>query len=442
MEEQPNITVGLCEKYHGIEGFFNGPFTVPDGGKITGSFHASAEGGSVVLVNEKRQEVLRSPKIICIPIEPSTFSLKAVTIGRSFHWERQESQTFEGALTFLADVDGTLTAINTLSVESYLSSVITSEMSGTAPLEFLKAQAVTSRSWLVAMLEKKKQANQRPTSSARTYFKEGEIIRWYDLEDHERFDVCADDHCQRYQGVARKGQAVEAVSGTCGTFLTWQGKVCDARFHKACGGLTEWFETAWADVQVPYLISISDASGTFEGVQSEEDARQWLLSRPDAYCRVEDQDFLGCVLPSYDQETADFFRWQVVYERGDLEKIIHDKSGIDFGTLHGLIPLVRGPSGRIHRLKIVGSRETVIVGKELEIRRWLSPSHLYSSAFVVQAMGGLAGIPEQFVLHGGGWGHGVGLCQIGAAAMAERGFSAEAILAHYFPGTLLERLYS
>jgi peptidoglycan hydrolase-like amidase len=219
------------------------------------------------------------------------------------------------------------------------------------------------------------------------------------------------------------------------------GGICDARFHKACGGLTDRFDIAWEDIEVPYLRSISDGPAAFKRIENEEVARQWLLSRPDAYCHVMDADFLGRVLPAYDFETGDFFRWQVVYGKGELEKILYSKSGIDFGVLQELIPLARGPSGRIYQLKIVGSEKTIVIGKELEIRRWLSPSHLYSSAFIVHAEGGTAQMPERFVLNGGGWGHGIGLCQIGAAVMAERGFSAQTILAHYFPGTSLERCY-
>ena len=379
--------------------------------------------------------------IHCLAGEGATFSIDGVTIGRNFHWERQASQIFEGNLTLVAEANGTLTAINTLSLESYLASVISSEMSSSAPAEFLKAQAVTSRSWLMAMLEKKKKL-----SVARPFFmttpeKGDEIIRWYDRGDHEHFDVCADDHCQRYQGVAVKEHAAEAVTSTKGLCLAWMGRVCDARFHKACGGLTDHFDVAWEDIKVPYLHSISDGPKEFNRIENEEAARQWFLSRPDAYCHVTDTDFLKRILPAYDFETGDFFRWRVKYGQRELKEILFSKSGIDFGTIQELIPLARGPSGRIYQLKIVGSEKTMVLGKELEIRRWLSPSHLYSSAFIVHTEGGTVEMPERFVLTGGGWGHGIGLCQIGAAVMAEQGFSAQMILAHYFPGTSLERYY-
>jgi SpoIID/LytB domain protein len=291
------------------------------------------------------------------------------------------------------------------------------------------------------LLKKARSSATPPPSPVRRRHSEDEIIRWYDREDHGQFDVCADDHCQRYQGIAGQGRAADAVRDTRGLFLSWRGEVCDARFHKACGGLTERFGTAWEDIDVPYLASVSDGPAAFDPADTEQRARLWLHSRPDAYCSIRDTDFLAGILPDYDRETADFFRWQLAHDRRDLEKIIENKSQMEMGTLREILPLARGPSGRIHRLRIVGSRRSLEIGKELEIRRWLSPSHLYSSAFTITAQGGTADAPERFVFHGGGWGHGVGLCQIGAAVMAQRGFSTEDILAHYFPGASLERRY-
>ena len=441
MDDQPNITVGLCEDYAVIEGRFEGPFRGTAGKNLTGPFRAFAEGAAVVLTDAGGTEILRNPLIRCNPGEGATFSLAAVTIGRGFHWERRQSQLFDGALTLVAGMRGGVTAINTVPLELYLASVISSEMNSAAPPEFLKAQAITSRSWLVAMLEKKERTARTPLPSVPIRLGENEMIRWYDRQDHQRFDVCADDHCQRYQGIMARGRAAEAVTATRGLFLTWRGEVCDARYHKACGGLTERFATAWEDAEVPYLTPVSDGPEQFAAVETEGAAGRWFSTRPDAYCRTDDRDFLARILPVYDRETADFFRWQLIYERGELEAIIKDRSGMDFGTLLEIIPVGRGPSGRLHRLKIIGSKRTFDVGKELEIRRWLSPSHLYSSAFVVHGEGASGGAPARFVLHGGGWGHGVGLCQIGAAVMAERGFPAEAILAHYFPAASLERRY-
>jgi SpoIID/LytB domain protein len=268
--------------------------------------------------------------------------------------------------------------------------------------------------------------------------KEGEVIRWYDREDHDLFNVCADDHCQRYQGITKivSEQAEEAVRETRGMVITYQDKICDARYSKACGGITEDFDTAWDDKRVPYLGSISDASVSHQPIGTEEEASAWILSNPEAYCNTKDGGLLEKILPDFDRETKTFFRWTIEYSREELEEILREKSGFDFGTLQEIVPLRRGPSGRISRLKIVGSKRSMVVGKELEIRRWLSRSHLYSSAFFVMVEA------ERFILQGGGWGHGVGLCQIGAAVMATRGFSAEEILRHYFRGIEIKKVYA
>jgi SpoIID/LytB domain protein len=272
---------------------------------------------------------------------------------------------------------------------------------------------------------------------------EEEVVRWYGREEHDLFDVCADDHCQRYHGVTRITfpEVRRAVGETRGIVITWGDEICDARYSKACGGLTEEFVTAWDDARRPYLTSVTDAPEPYPPVTTEQEAARWCLSAPEAYCNTKDKAILEKVLPAFDRETEGFFRWSVDYSREELEEILREKSGFDFGRLQAIEPLTRGPSGRISRLRITGSRRSVIVGKELEIRRWLSRSHLYSSAFVVQACGAAGLDPERFVFHGAGWGHGVGLCQIGAAVMASRGFSAEQIVEHYFPGTALERLY-
>jgi SpoIID/LytB domain protein len=328
--------------------------------------------------------------------------------------------------------------INEISLEDYLESVISSEMSAEAPLEFLKAQAITARSWLVAMLAKKKAA--RCLSGTKT---ENEIIVWQDVNDHEEFDVCADDHCQRYQGITRiiSADVHQAIESTRGLYLVYAGEICDARYCKSCGGQTEIFSTAWEDKSSDYLRSITDDAQQHSPVKSELEAKDWFAGRPQAYCNTMNKELLSRILSDFDQETSDFYRWQVIYKRQDLEKIILKKSGIDFGTLRNLITLERGPSGRIYKLKIEGSRKTVIVGKELEIRRWLSVSHLLSSAFVVSKTSAADGSVESFTLTGGGWGHGVGLCQIGAAVMAAKGFKVEEILAHYFTGAKIKKLY-
>jgi stage II sporulation protein D len=316
--------------------------------------------------------------------------------------------------------------------------VISSEMSAAAPLEFLKTQAVTARSWLVAMLEKKKTAKQLLNATTAE-----EIVAWQDINDHEGFDVCADDHCQRYQGITKiiSANVAQAIEATRGLFLVDNDNICDARYYKCCGGQTEVFSTAWEDASFPYLASVTDAAEKHTPIASEEQAVAWLRSSPTAYCNTSDADILRRILPSFDQETLNFYRWQVIYPREELEEIIKTNSGIDFGELKNIVPLSRGSSGRIYRLKVEGSSSSIIVGKELQIRRWLSPTHLLSSAFVVTTERSATGKVLRFILDGGGWGHGVGLCQIGAAVMATKGFRAGDILAHYFTGARLQKFY-
>jgi SpoIID/LytB domain protein len=358
-----------------------------------------------------------------------------VTIGKKFHWERTENQTFQGDLMLRLCEDGTIFVINEISVEDYLRSVISSEMNADAPMEFLKAHAILSRSWLMAALNQKKGSKRASTTAAS--ITERQVIRWYDRENHKLFDVCADDHCQRYQGITKiaSEQGKEAVRETSGMVVTYQGDICDTRYCKCCGGLTEDFGTAWDDRKVPYLESVPDASVPHPPIAVEEDAQRWIFSTPEAYCNIGDKTLLDKVLSEVDRETKNFFRWTVDYGREELEKILREKSGFDFGTLQEIVPLRRGPSGRISRLRIIGSKRSVVVGKELEIRYWLSQSYLYSSAFVVTFEGG------RVIFHGAGWGHGVGLCQIGAAAMATRGFSAEEILKHYFRNIEIRKAY-
>jgi stage II sporulation protein D len=437
---EPIINVGVVEGYTEVHGMFNGEFSISGGGPIAGLFSIRPKGEVLVLEDRAGHEVARGAEIRCLGEKGTTFLLRDVTIGVKFHWERKENQTFEGDVKFVLRKNGTVTAINVIPLEAYLRSVISSEMSAEAPLQFLRAHAITSRSWLVAMLDRTVLKMPKPPGGTEAG---GEIVRWYTREDHDLYDVCADDHCQRYQGITKilSAVAIEAVASTHGSFLVHDGTICDARFYKACGGLTEEFQNAWEDVKVPYLTSIADAPVNHPPVQNERDAEQWIRSKPAAYCNTTDPNILRQILPSFDLETTDFFRWQVEYSRKDLEKIIHEKSGIDFGTLMDLEPLVRGPSGRMVKLKVVGTRRTLVVGKDLEIRRWLSPSHLYSSAFVVDTQRDAGGIPLRFVLRGAGWGHGVGLCQIGAAVMAIRGFGADQIVRHYFRGAEVKKLY-
>jgi len=359
------------------------------------------------------------------PSDPGAcaFALDDVTIGIGFHWERKERQLYRGALRVLRRPAG-LTVVNDVPLEEYAASVISSEMSATCPVELLKAHAVISRSWLKGPAA----AGVVPSGPDTP----GEILRWYGREAHADFEVCADDHCQRYQGITKAvSPAVhEAVRATALEMLLFDGAIADTRFSKCCGGLTEAYATAWDDREIPYLVSFPDGLAG----PGPTDLDAFLRSSPAAFCNTTDAVLLSRILPGFDQETTDFFRWKVAYGPDELSELVAARLGVDLGTIVSLEPLDRGPSGRIWRLRIAGERGSIVVGKELEIRRALSRSHLYSSAFVVDR-----DETGRFVLTGAGWGHGVGLCQIGAAVMAERGFGYRQILAHYYPGTAVER---
>ena len=356
----------------------------------------------------------------------SYFTLKDVTIGVDFHWQRKENQSFLGKLKL---------ALNIVPVEDYLTSVISSEMSADASLELLKAHAVISRSWVLAQICHKASAS----GHVDMLDTPEERVKWYDHDDHVDFDVCADDHCQRYQGITRasRAQVRSAILSTWGEVLMHGDELCDARFSKCCGGAFEEFQYCWEPRRHDYLVAARDAvdGAPLPDLTVEANAREWILGRPDAFCSDVDESILAQVLNNYDRETVDFYRWIVDYDVDELSEIVRERSGIDFGEIRDLVPLARGTSGRIYRLKIVGSKRTMIVGKELEIRKWLSRSHLYSSAFMVERT--LHG----FRLHGAGWGHGVGLCQIGAAVMGERGFNYRQILSHYFKDAEIRSIY-
>ena len=443
IDQEPILSVGICAHEREARGVLNGRFLLPDRTAVTGQFAARLKDGALSLADKDGREVARGPELRLNPEGNASFTLRDVTIGINFHWQRKEDQSFEGGLRLLRNEDGAIAAINEAGVEQYLQSVISSEMSATAPLELLRAHAITSRSWLVAMLQRQKRLKNLDGPARRGRETPEEIVRWYDREDHKLFDVCADDHCQRYHGITKiiSPAALQAVRDTRGVFIVHGGEVCDARYSKSCGGRSEVFATAWEDVSVPYLPTVSDAPTEHPLITSEAAAQLWMRASPEAYCNTTDGNILRQVLPSFDQETTDFYRWSVSYAQDDLAALLRERSGLDFGAVRRLEPLARGPSGRICRLRIVGPRRTVVVGKELEIRRWLSPSHLYSSAFVVETQGGAGGVPARFTLRGAGWGHGVGFCQIGAAVMAAKGFQAEQIVKHYFRGAELKKLY-
>ncbi|MDL2222374.1 SpoIID/LytB domain-containing protein [Parabacteroides sp. OttesenSCG-928-N08] len=373
----------------------------------------------------------------------ASFELKAVTFGIGFHWERKEDLRFKGSLNLIIDEEQ-IVAINQVDIEEYLHSVISSEMSASASKELLKAHAIISRSWLLAQIEQAQTVPVAATESAIPDTETEERIRWYNREDHTLFDVCADDHCQRYQGITRAHSRVvnEAVNETRGELLVYGGQVCDTRYSKCCGGASELYENCWDETPHFYLTPIRDAEqGELPSLNNEQGAESWLRSTPTSFCSDADASVLKQVLNGYDQETIDFYRWKLSYSQEELSELIHRRSGIDFGLIRDLIPIERGVSGRIVKLRIVGNKKQLVVGKELEIRRLLSESHLYSSAFVVDKEMDEAGNATRFTLTGGGWGHGVGLCQIGAAVMSSKGYDYRQILAHYFPAACLEKRY-
>lgn len=412
---------------------------------LTGTFSAGCNNDKIYL-GKDNQNLESSSVLLLKPVSAidSSFTLHAVTIGVDFHWERKEDQTFKGDLKLIIE-NGKVTAINVLSIEDYLISVISSEMKATSSVELLKAHAVISRSWLLAQIEKSRTPGKVSRKYEPHFSTESEVVRWYDREDHKNYDVCADDHCQRYQGISRVSvPAVEQViKETYGEVLTFGGAICDTRYYKCCGGVTELFENVWEPVDHPYLQKVIDNSVNPEGfnlsINKEDVARKWILGNPDAFCNTNDKKILCQVLNDYDQETNDFFRWKVTYTQSELSELIKLKTGIDFGTVTDLIALERGASGRIIRLRIVGTRKTLIIGKELEIRKALSKTHLYSSCFISEKT--VNQNETLFIIHGAGWGHGVGLCQIGAAVMGSKGYSCNEILMHYFRNATLEKKY-
>ena len=375
----------------------------------------------------------------------SSFTLEDVTIGVNFHWERKEAQTFLGKLRFIVENDN-ICAINELPVETYLISVISSEMRATSSLELLKAHAVISRSWLLAQMEQRKAENNNAVKQPSLFKTDEEIVRWYDREDHKHFDVCADDHCQRYQGITKAANkhVVEAIKQTVGEILTSRGEICDARYSKCCGGAVEEFQYCWENIKKPYLQALPDTmpdTTSLPNLTNEAVARQWILSSPNAFCNTTDQKVLSQVLNDFDQETTDFYRWTQIYSQAEVKQLLEEKLEVQFGNIIDLIPMERGKSGRIYRLKIIGTQRTLIIGKELEIRRALSKSHLYSSAFVVEKVDIKDGVPQQFIIKGAGWGHGVGLCQIGAAMMGVQGYRYDEILLHYYKSAEITKAY-
>ena len=443
----PEIEVGIM-KSGKIRFRLDGQFQIEQkDSEFNGYAEAEIVDGAIsILCNESRSS-FEEPLILEPPDGVGArFTLQDVVIGIGFHWEQKEEQEFQGALK-LMKADDEIQVVSVISVEDYLISVISSEMRGDSSPELLKAHTIISRSWLLAQIEKQDTLAGSGDVYELEHRTEEEYIRWYDREDHDEFHVCADDHCQRYQGTTRSHnpEVVKAVNETAGEVLVFEGRICDARFSKCCGGVVEEFQHCWEPVHHPYLKRVEDnpASSSIRSgdLKLESNAVKFIKGSPEAFCNTTDAALLRQVLNDYDQTSSDFFRWEVGYTQKEIASLIEEKSGIEFGEILDLIPVERGESGRLVKLKIIGSKQTLTVGKELEIRRWLSSSHLYSSAFIVAKQDMKNGVPGSFLLRGAGWGHGVGLCQIGAAVMASKGYLHTEILKHYFIDASIEKRY-
>ena len=438
--KQPDVTVGIVSAQK-IHFSLNKPY-LAKGEKVLGEQVVEFSEGGVLWNGNQYSQLTFHPQSA-----DASFSLSNVTIGVNFHWERKETQTFLGTLRFVVESDK-IVAINELPVEKYLESVISSEMSATSSLELLKAHAVISRSWLLAQMKKRREVAENGNNFFSFTKKEDTLIRWYDREDHTLFDVCADDHCQRYQGITKETSphVAEAIRQTKGQILMDGEEICDARFSKCCGGITEEFQYCWEDTPKTYLTAVRDIAlgveHTLPNLTNEEEAEKWIRFNRPAFCNTQDKKILSEVLNDYDQETVNFYRWKETLSQEKLQQLIADKLKMDLGAILDMKAVERGKSGRISKLQLIGTEKTFTIGKELEIRRTLSDSHLLSSAFVVDKYDkDEQGVPQRFELIGAGWGHGVGLCQIGAAVMGEQGYHYDAILLHYYQGAEIKKLY-
>ena len=439
-DKEPEVKVGIVSGQK-IHFSLNKPY-LAKGETVIGEQEVEFSEGGVLWNGNQYSSLTFHPQSA-----DASFSLSDVTIGVNFHWERKETQTFLGTLRFVVESDK-ICAINELPVEKYLESVISSEMSATSSLELLKAHAVISRSWLLAQMKKRRDVAESGNNFFSFTKKEDMLIRWYDREDHTIFDVCADDHCQRYQGITKETSphVAEAIRQTKGQVLLDGDEICDARFSKCCGGVTEEFQYCWEDTPKNYLTAVRDIAlgieSTLPNLTNEEEAEKWIRFNPPAFCNTQDKRILSQVLNDYDQETVDFYRWKVTLTQEKLQQLIADRLKMDLGSILDMKSVERGTSGRISKLQIIGTEKTFTIGKELEIRRTLSDSHLLSSAFIVDKYDiDEQGVPQRFELIGAGWGHGVGLCQIGAAVMGEEGYLYDAILLHYYQGAEIKKLY-
>ncbi len=442
----PRINVGILTEKQIIFELY-GDFKIYGMKKnFSGRFTAVLSNDRIVCSRGK-DKIESINELIFEPGDPAidSFFIPGITIGEHFHWQRKEKQRFMGSLKLLKH-EAKIVVINILPIEDYLLSVISSEMSSKSSLQLLKAHAVVSRSWTLAQLQKKENLSNNINTVSQTINSE-EILKWSDRRQHELFDVCADDHCQRYHGIGKitTTTAKQAIYESRGLVLTSNDNICDSRYSKSCGGISEVFENVWEPIKYEYLSSIFDYKFEPENYNTdfsvEQNARKWIAGSPPAFCNTSDNIILNQILIDYDRQTKDFYRWKVEYTQDEIKELINSKSGIDFGKIKDLIPVERGYSARIIRLKVVGTQKTLTIGKELEIRRILSTTHLYSSAIFFEKKDIVDEIPQKFIIHGAGWGHGVGMCQIGAAVMAAQGYQFDEILLHYFRNAKIQKIY-
>ena len=349
-----------------------------------------------------------------------SYNINPVTAGRGFHWQKQIDISIKGSIK-IRNIDGYLFLINEIGIENYLMSVATSEMSGECPEALLEAQTIAARSWLIASEEQKHMGL--------------------------GIDACNDDCCQRYQGIKNiSAKAKSAVFTTRGKFVIYNNKICDTRYSKSCGGISENNENVWYDNPKGYLRGVFDGCGNIPDFSDEEQLNRWIFEPQDCYCNNEyvSKSELKRFLGSVDEE-GDYFRWEITYSNEQLTKIINKKLNESFDFIESLIPIKRGVSGRIMSLAITGKKDhekyQTLVDSEYDIRNALHPEFLYSSAFVINANSSVQSREEKVTLSGAGWGHGAGLCQIGALGMAIIGNSSEKILKHYFSSIEIKKLY-
>ena len=447
IKKEPTINVGILTEEKIVFELYGDFKTSGMKQAFSGRFNAEVKENRIIC-RKGEEKIEISDEIIFKPMDENTdsFILKEVMIGVKFHWERREKQRFQGSLK-LKKIENKILVINIIPLEKYLVSVISSEMSSKSSIQLLKSHAIVSRSWVLAQLQNQNSINKENKNSGTQLKSENEIIKWYDRQEHQLFDVCADDHCQRYHGVTKifSNTSLNAIEETRGIVLTFDDNICDARYSKSCGGVTESFQNVWESRNYQYLTSVVDYKYYPENYNlnfsDENIARKWIKGNPSGYCNTSDEKILSQVLVDFDQETKDFYRWKIEYSQKELSDIIKSKSNIDFGEIVDLVPVERGDSARLVRLKIIGTKKILTIGKELEIRRILSPSHLYSSAIIIDKSDIQNNIPQKFIISGAGWGHGVGLCQIGAAVMASIGHQFDEILLHYFKDAKLKKIY-